>query len=236
MELGELEYETRRLARGSAWRIHGVVLLLWAALYLFAFRDKLGAPGLSGLGAFVFGLMLVGYAAITTLVMAFIGRRPAAPIVMHALALAGFVTWIVVMVRGTATADEMTLAPPERPRHCLRVRGIHVHEGTPLRAAVRLANACDDAVTIARFHVLAETPHGDLLLMAPPGERSVPRTESIKLDVEAADQLGATNTAMWHWSVFLELAAPETEMCYATQGSRRRDVCAMMGPVEPAPL
>jgi hypothetical protein len=238
MEPGESgEFEARLRARNSGWKLHGVVLLLWTALYLFAFADKLGASGLSGLGAFVFGLMLLGYAAITTLVMAFLGRRPAAPIVMHALALAGFVTWAVVATqRHDADARPQARATGrEPPPHCLRVRGVHVIEGTPLRAFVRLANACDDAVTVAQVTVAGEVPDGDLLLKEPPDQRSVPPNQNIKVEV-AADQRGATNTAGWNWAVFVELAAPATAMCYATPGSSRRDVCAMMGAVEPAPL
>lgn len=239
MELGELEYETRLRNRRNAWRIHGVVLLVWTALYLYAFGDKLGARGLSGIGPFVFGVMLLGYAALTTLVIAILGRRPLVPLVTHGLALAAAVTWVVVATQEQESAAAAEARPRteqrERPQSCVRVRGVEVSEGTPLRAVVRLANACDDAVTVTQVTVAGESPDGDLLLSGAPREPTVPRSESTRVDVTTSDGRGATNTTKWSWAVFVELAAPSSANCYATVNSPRRDTCAMMGPVEPAP-
>lgn len=226
MELGESEFVARQLARRSAWWIHGVVLLLWTTLYLILFLDSLGAPGFEGLGASVAGVMLLCYAALTTLIVALFGRRPLVPLVLHGLALAGFVTWLVI-----ATSGADARARSNEPERCLRVRGVHVIEGTPLMASVRLANACDTSVTVAQVTVEGEAPDGVVLLKESTYERSMVPNQSITVDV-TADPRGATHTGGWNWSVFVELSAPRTATCYATPGSQRRDRCEMMGAVE----
>lgn len=234
MELGELEYETRRLARRSAWKVHGVVVLLWTALYFFTLGKGLGASGIAGAVATVFGVLLLGYVVITTFVIALVGRSPTVSIVVHLLGLIGFAAWMAAMMEGPPAEDVILEPPSQPPQHCVRVRGLQVREGAPLRAIVALANECDDAITIAGLTVLAEAPGQVHRLTALPGERHVPRAENAEVIVESTDPNSVTNAAGWAWSMSLDLT-PTNTMCYATEGSSRHPACAPIGPVEPAP-
>lgn len=85
----------------QAWIVHGVALALWTALYFYLFGAALfpaqkPAFDLDGVGAVIMGFMLGMYASITTLVMVFVGRRPAVPLVIHGLALAAWVIGVYV--------------------------------------------------------------------------------------------------------------------------------------------
>jgi hypothetical protein len=72
----------KRRARSRAWAVHGGMLAILAVVFLVAFADAF--PNEPGLGAALLGVPVLAYALITTLVMAFAGRSPAAALIVHA--------------------------------------------------------------------------------------------------------------------------------------------------------
>lgn len=84
-----------------AWSIHAVVLVALTALYLFVSWDGWSPPperstNLEGFGAAILLIVLTVYAFVTTLLVAMLRRRPLAVLMLHALAIVGYVVAIRV--------------------------------------------------------------------------------------------------------------------------------------------
>lgn len=235
-----------------AWTIHGVAVALWVILYLFVcwdalFPEKKPALDLAGFGAVLLGFTLGIFVMVSTLVMVFAGRRPAVPIVMHALVFAlwaggSYVEQEDRRAREEALAREQAQRERERqPDGCLHVRRLQVRDGKPRRAEATLANACDEGVVVDRVTLVGFDRAGgnDILSRSGEGPVAVPRGQTATIEIEGGSIQGGDPTiplSRWAWKVHVDVSTPRSAMlCFATPGAPEASRCGEISAVSAVP-
>lgn len=182
------------------------------------------------------GFFLGIYACVTTLVMAFVGRRAAVPLVIHGLAFAAwgvgmYVEHVDERERAAELERERMRQEKERqPDGCLHVRAVKVKDGQPRRGEVTLDNACEvevvvDGVTLVGFD---RSGGNDILT----GRETVrlARGERATRRVEGDGPQGGDPTipvGTWAWKLTVDVAAPRGAMlCFSTAGAPEGARCA----------
>lgn len=93
--------------RTRAWQVHGGLLAAWTVVAVAAAADIAGDGEHAGLALALVGVPLLAYAAVTSLMMLFVGRRPLAAVLVHV----GMITvWagcaLTLMTQRSADLDE----------------------------------------------------------------------------------------------------------------------------------
>jgi hypothetical protein len=226
---------------GRAWRIHGVALVLWVALYFGLFWEVLVAEpksgfNLDGLGAVLAGFALGIYACVTTLVVAFTWRRTAVPVVIHGLAFAACCVGVFVeqadkRERAAELERERVRQEKERqPDGCLHVGAMKVKDGKPRRAEVTLVNACDVAVVLDGETLVGFDRSGGNDILTRRETVTLARGETARTTVEGGTVQGgdpAIPVGTWAWKLSVDVRAPRSTMlCFSTPGAPDASRCA----------
>ena len=234
--------DERKPGRGRGWGIHGAVLAVMFAIYGWLFRNVWGGGTPFGPHSETFALfclvVLGGYAVVTTLVVAFVGRTWQVPLGMHGLtfAAAGALllmelvpSWAAEGERSAIAADEATLAG------CLAVDNVRVSPGTLMTATMAITSQCTDTIHLGHVWLMATDKEGGARSMRNLKPRTdVARGQTVHVLV---DPIGEPSTKThdaegWSWRLTLHVEGPRpVQVCFATPDEHAPE-CAPLEGVE----
>lgn len=230
-------------ASRRAWQLHGAVLAALLVVYFAIFWDVLFGPprggfNLDGFGAVILFCVLLAYAAVSTVLMFWVGRRVWGPLVMHGLAVGIYAGGIAVESRAERERDaeyarQEAAEQLRRVDRCLQLRELRVIRGEPLRASIELYNGCDREVLLDGVDLTGFPASGGNTFLDEPerGLSRIPSQQAATYVVESMPGAAVPPVdADWGWRGSVDVAVPESRMlCFTSPGAPDARSCASIG-------
>jgi len=232
----------RSSGRGRVWVIHGAALAVLFAIYAWVFRDVWGSTAYGPYAeafALAFLVPLLGYAVVTTVVVAFVGRRWRVPLVMHGLAFAAAgLFWCGKALPMWAAEAEMPAiaADEEMLKGCLHIDDVRVSPGPAMRATMSVTSECIDTVPLRQVWLQGfDLVGGSRSLRAPQPMSDLARGQTVHVALESVG-IPSTKTHDgdgWTWQVSVDVEGPRPVLvCFATPDAPIPVGCAALQRVE----
>ena len=206
--------------------IHGAALAVMFAIYGWVFRKVWGSTAYGPYAdylALVILVLLVGYAVVTTVVVAFAGRTWQVPLGMHGLtfAAAGLLwlkeawpMWAAEAERSAIAADEKMLAG------CLHIDEVRVSPGPLMRATLTVTSECSDPVPWQQVGLRGSDQVGgsrSLRTVEPLSDLARGQTVQLELGPVGTPSTKTNDGDGWTWEVSVNVEGPRlVVVCFAT--------------------